>query len=82
MGEPKFWDNAERAQKHIARLNTLKRSILPVAAFQKKVDEAGLMVELVEGTTAPTSRTRMRANWTRPSPAWSRSSTGWRSPPS
>jgi peptide chain release factor 2 len=51
MGEPKFWDNAERAQKHIARLNTLKRSILPVAAYQKKVDEAGLMVELVEGTT-------------------------------
>ena len=48
MGAPTFWDNTDRAQKHIAKLNTLKRTILPVAAFQKKVDDLAVMVELVE----------------------------------
>jgi peptide chain release factor 2 len=48
MGEPTFWDNNERAQKHIAKLNTLKRSVLPVIAFQKKVDDTDVMLELVE----------------------------------
>jgi peptide chain release factor 2 len=51
MGEPGFWDNSERAQKHIAKLNTLKRAILPVVAFQGKVDDLGLMVELVEAAS-------------------------------
>jgi len=45
-------DNSERAQKHIAKLNTLKRTILPVVAFQKKVDDLGVMVELAE-TASP-----------------------------
>jgi peptide chain release factor 2 len=48
MGAPTFWDNSERAQKHIGKLNTLKRTILPVVAFQKKVDDLGVMVELAE----------------------------------
>jgi peptide chain release factor 2 len=48
MGAPTFWDNNERAQKHIARLNGLKRAVLPVAAYQRKVDDVGVMVELVE----------------------------------
>jgi peptide chain release factor 2 len=48
MGAPAFWDNNERAQKHIAKLNTLKRSVLPVIAFQKKVDDSDVMLELVE----------------------------------
>jgi peptide chain release factor 2 len=48
MGETAFWDNNERAQKHIAKLNGLKRSVLPVVAFQKKVDDVGVMQELVE----------------------------------
>ncbi|MDR2673780.1 MAG: peptide chain release factor 2 [Opitutaceae bacterium] len=48
MGAPDFWDNNERAQQHIAKLNGLKRSVLPVAAFQKKVDDLGVMAELVE----------------------------------
>ena len=48
MGSPSFWDNPERAQKHIAKLNTLKKSVLPVVAFQKKVDDVGVMLELVE----------------------------------
>ncbi|WP_334319713.1 peptide chain release factor 2 [Termitidicoccus mucosus] len=48
MGAPDFWDNNERAQQHIAKLNGLKRSVLPVAAFRKKVDDLDVMVELVE----------------------------------
>ena len=52
MGAPAFWDNPERAQKHISKLNTLKRTILPVMAFQKKVDDVDVMVELVESASA------------------------------
>ena len=52
MGAPSFWDNSERAQKHIAKLNTLKRRILPVVAFQKKVDDLDVMVELAETASA------------------------------
>jgi peptide chain release factor 2 len=48
MGAPAFWDNNERAQKHIVKLNVLKRSVLPVIAFQKKVDDTDVMLELVE----------------------------------
>jgi peptide chain release factor 2 len=47
MGAPAFWDNNERAQKHIAKLNSLKRAILPVIAFQKKVDDTDVMLELL-----------------------------------
>jgi peptide chain release factor 2 len=52
MGAPTFWDNTERAQKHIGKLNTLKKSVLPVVAFQKKVDAVGVMTELVEAASA------------------------------
>jgi peptide chain release factor 2 len=48
MGAAAFWDNNERAQKHIAKLNVLKRSALPVVAFQKKVEDTDVMLELVE----------------------------------
>ena len=48
MGAPNFWDNNERAQKHIVKLNTLKKSVLPVVAFQKKVDDVAVMTELVD----------------------------------
>ena len=51
QGAPDFWNNNERAQKHIAKLNGLKKSVLPVVAFQKKVDDVGVMVELVEAAT-------------------------------
>ncbi len=50
MGDPKFWDSNERAQKHIAKLNTLKRTVLPVVAFQRKVDDTDVMVELIEAS--------------------------------
>jgi len=52
MGEPGFWDNNERAQKHIGKLNTLKRAVLPVVAYQKKLDDTDVMLELVEGVDA------------------------------
>ncbi len=52
MGAPSFWDNNDRAQKHISKLNTLKKAVLPVVAFQKKVDDLDVMVELVE-TASP-----------------------------
>ncbi len=60
QGAPGFWDNNERAQKHIAKLNTLKRSVLPVVAFQKKADDVGVMVELVESATAAEKDTYTR----------------------
>ncbi|RFC41547.1 MAG: peptide chain release factor 2 [Verrucomicrobia bacterium] len=48
MGAAGFWDNNERAQKHIGKLNSLKRAVLPVVAFHKKVEDIGVMQELVE----------------------------------
>ncbi|MFM8618828.1 MAG: peptide chain release factor 2 [Opitutaceae bacterium] len=51
MGLPTFWDNSERAQRHIGKLNGLKKAVLPVVAFQRKVDDVGVMVELVEAET-------------------------------
>ena len=52
MGAPGFWDNNDRAQKHITKLNGLKRAVLPVVAFQKKVDDVTVMLELVEAADA------------------------------
>jgi peptide chain release factor 2 len=48
MGAPGFWDNNEKAQKHISKLNTLKRAVLPVIAFQKKAEDTDVMLELVK----------------------------------
>jgi peptide chain release factor 2 len=48
MGVPGFWDNSERAQKHIAKLNILKRAIAGIVAFHRKLDDAAVMVELIE----------------------------------
>jgi peptide chain release factor 2 len=50
MGAPGFWDSNERAQKHIAKLNTLKRAVMPVVGYQKKVEDAAVMLELVEAS--------------------------------
>jgi len=55
MGDPAFWDNNERAQKHIVKLNAMKRAILPVIAFQGKVDDIDVMIELV-GASEPAER--------------------------
>ncbi len=48
MGSPTFWGNPDRAQKHIGKLNGLKKAVLPVVAFKKRADDVGVMVELVE----------------------------------
>ena len=60
MGAPGFWDNNERAQKHIAKLNGLKRSVLPVVAFQKRVDDVGVMMELVDAADGAEKETYSR----------------------
>ncbi len=60
MGSPTFWDNSERAQKHIGKLNGLKKSVLPVVAFQKKVDDAGVMLELVEAAEGAEQESYLR----------------------
>ncbi len=48
MGAPGFWDNNEKAQKHISKLNGLKRMIGGLVSFNKKLDDAAVMVELIE----------------------------------
>ncbi len=52
MGDPTFWDNNEKAQKHIGKLNGLKKTIGGLVAFNKKLDDAAVMVELVEAADA------------------------------
>jgi peptide chain release factor 2 len=51
MAAPGFWDASEKAQKHIGRLNGLKRIVAPIAAFQRKIDDIDVMIELVETAT-------------------------------
>ncbi|MFA5057556.1 MAG: PCRF domain-containing protein, partial [Opitutaceae bacterium] len=57
MGAPAFWDNPERAQKHIAKLNGLKRAIGGLLEFNQRLADAGVMVELV-GAAAGTAQER------------------------
>ena len=52
MGAPDFWNSNDRAQKHIAKLNALKRAIFPVVAYQKKIDDLAVMIELMAGEDA------------------------------
>lgn len=47
MSAPGFWENQERAQKHIAKVNSLRRAITGLLAFEKKLTDAGVMVELI-----------------------------------
>ncbi|MDP2137596.1 MAG: peptide chain release factor 2 [Candidatus Didemnitutus sp.] len=51
MGAPDFWNNSERAQKHIAKLNGLKKTIAGLLGFNRKLDDAGVMVELIESAS-------------------------------
>jgi peptide chain release factor 2 len=48
MGAAGFWARQERAQQHIAKVNGLRRSIGGLLEFNKKLADAGLMVELIE----------------------------------
>ncbi|MDF3057023.1 MAG: peptide chain release factor 2 [Rariglobus sp.] len=40
-----------RAQKHIGKVNALKRAVLPVVDFKKRVDDLEVMIELIEAGT-------------------------------
>jgi peptide chain release factor 2 len=51
MGAPDFWDNQDRAQKHIAKVNSLKKAVLPVRDFRKKLEDIDVMLELIEAGT-------------------------------
>ncbi len=51
MGAPDFWNSSEKAQKHIAKLNGLKKTIGGLVAFNKRLDDASVMVELIEAAT-------------------------------
>ena len=48
MGDPTFWDNNEKAQKHISKLNGLNGTVQPIVAFRKKVEDIGVTLEFVE----------------------------------
>lgn len=48
MSAPGFWDNNDRAQKHITKVNGLKKAVLPVVEFRKRVDDLDVMLELIE----------------------------------
>jgi peptide chain release factor 2 len=51
MGAPEFWNNPDKAQKHIGKLNGLKKTIAGLVAFNKRLDDAAVMVELIEAST-------------------------------
>ncbi len=51
MGAPEFWNSPDKAQKHIAKLNGLKKTIGSLVAFNKRLDDAAVMVELIEAST-------------------------------
>jgi peptide chain release factor 2 len=48
MGAPDFWDHQELAQKHIAKVNVLKKAVLPVVDFRKQLEDVDVMQELIE----------------------------------
>lgn len=48
MGAPTFWDNQIAAQKHIAKVNGLKRAIGGLVEFNKRLGDVDVMRELVE----------------------------------
>ena len=48
MGAPTFWDNQIGAQKHIVKVNGLKRAIGGLVEFNKRLGDVDVMRELVE----------------------------------
>jgi peptide chain release factor 2 len=51
MAAPGFWDSNDRAQKHIAKLNGLKRAVLPVVDFHRKLTDVDVMRELLDAAS-------------------------------
>ncbi len=48
MGRPDFWDAQEKARATLSEAARLKRSYEPLEAFQKKLDDAEAMAELID----------------------------------
>ena len=48
MGAPGFWDSSDKAQRHITKLNALKKAVVPVVNFRKKIEDVDVMLELIE----------------------------------
>ncbi len=48
MAAPDFWNNQEKAQQTIAAANALKAWLEPVAALDRKLEDAGVLIELAE----------------------------------
>jgi peptide chain release factor 2 len=63
MGAPGFWDNHDRAQNHIAKLNYAKRLIGGVVSYHKKLADLEVMLELV-GDTSESEREHYEAEIT------------------
>jgi peptide chain release factor 2 len=68
MGATGFWDNNERAQKHIAKVNGLKRTVLPVATYRKRIGDLDAMQELILAGS-PDEQTEFGAELTKQSAA-------------
>jgi len=51
MGAPTFWDNQMGAQKHIAKLNGLKRAIGGLVEFNKRLADVDVMRELIDAAS-------------------------------
>jgi peptide chain release factor 2 len=47
MSEPDFWGNQTAAQKVIAECNRIKALVQPLAAFNARLDDLGVLAELV-----------------------------------
>jgi peptide chain release factor 2 len=52
MGAPDFWDNNDKAQRHIAKVNGLKKAVLPVVDYRKKIEDIDVMLELIDTGSA------------------------------
>ena len=52
MGAPDFWDNNDKAQRHIAKVNGLKKAVLPVVDYRKKNEDIDVMLELIDTGSA------------------------------
>lgn len=51
MGVPTFWDNQMGAQRHIAKLNGLKRAISGLVEYHKRLGDVDVMRELVDAAS-------------------------------
>ncbi len=48
MASPEFWSDKEAAQAVVAEVKELKVAVEPFEALEKRVEELGVLVELVE----------------------------------